>query len=78
MQNVFIRWPEVQKATQISRSTAWRLEQAGQFPLRRKISANTVGWLQDEIESWVLSRSCVNSHVASSRLADFDGGLQHD
>ena len=61
MQHVFIRWPAVQQATQISRSTAWRLERLGLFPRRRKISAQSVGWLRDEIEDWVLSRSVVDT-----------------
>ncbi len=56
MQHEFLRWPAVQQATQVSRSTAWRLERDGHFPRRRQLSANAVGWLRGEIEAWVSSR----------------------
>jgi prophage regulatory protein len=56
MQESFMRWREVQHATGLSRSTIWRLERAGDFPQRRKLSTHTVGWLQGEIEHWLKSR----------------------
>lgn len=57
MQNEVWRWPTVQHVSGLSRTTAWRLERNGDFPRRRKISANAVGWLKSEIEAWVLSRA---------------------
>jgi prophage regulatory protein len=30
-----------------------RLEKAGKFPLRVKLSANRVGWVASEIEEWI-------------------------
>lgn len=56
MQYEFLRWPAVQRATQVSRSTAWRLERDGQFPPRRQLSPNAVGWLRSDVEAWVNSR----------------------
>ena len=43
MQNEFLRWPRVRQLTGLSRSTVWRLEKNGQFPARRKLSANIIG-----------------------------------
>lgn len=57
MQHEYLRWPAVKQATQLSRTTAWRLERQGEFPARRKLSANTVGWLRSEVETWVQSRA---------------------
>jgi len=57
MSEQLLRWPAVKQACGISRPTAWRLEQQGRFPRRRQLSANAVGWLRSEIESWVLGRS---------------------
>lgn len=54
------RWPAVQKATQLSRPTIWRLERANRFPRRRQLSANAVGWLRSEVEGWVESRGIVS------------------
>ena len=39
----------------VHRSTLWRWEQAGAFPLRRSFGPNTVGWLVSEIETWLHS-----------------------
>lgn len=57
MQNQVWRWPTVQLVSGLSRTTAWRLEKEGQFPCRRQLSPNAVGWLQSEVEAWVNSRS---------------------
>ena len=40
----------------ISRVTLWRWERDGQLPPKRKLGANTVGWLEDEIAEWLASR----------------------
>ena len=53
----FLREPEVQHVTGLSRTTRWRLEQEGQFPRKRKLSQNAVGWLASEIEAWMAERT---------------------
>ena len=57
MQNEFLRWPRVRQLTGLSRSTVWRLEKNGQFPARRKLSANSVGWSLIELQEWMQSRN---------------------
>lgn len=57
MHDEFFRWRAVNGVTQLSRSTIWRLEREGQFPNRRKLSGNTVGWLRSEVEAWVATRT---------------------
>ena len=57
MQNEFLRWPRVRQFTGLSRSTVWRLEKNGQFPARRKLSANSVGWSLIELQAWMQSRN---------------------
>ncbi len=52
----FIREPECQNITGLSRTTRWRLEKAGMFPMRRHMSQSTIGWLSSEIEEWIRSR----------------------
>lgn len=52
-----MREPEVHNATQLSRTTRWRLEKEGDFPERRQLSPNTVGWLRSEIEKWIAQRT---------------------
>ena len=59
MQEHIIRWPQVRATTGLSRTTAWRLEKVGQFPRRRSLGPNSVGWLQSEITQWVETRAVV-------------------
>ena len=51
-----LREREVHERTSLSRTTRWRMEQEGKFPLRRQISERRVGWLESEIDDWVLAR----------------------
>jgi prophage regulatory protein len=54
----FLRFDTVRDRTGLSRSTIWRLERRGEFPRHRRISMNAVGWVEDEIDEWMLAR-CV-------------------
>ena len=49
----------------LSRSTIWRLESQGEFPKRRQLGPGAVGWLEEEVEKWMLDRP----HVERSRAA---------
>lgn len=53
----YIRDPEVGILTGLSRSTRWRLEAAGEFPRRHKLSARAVGWRAADVEEWMRQRS---------------------
>jgi predicted DNA-binding transcriptional regulator AlpA len=53
----FTRVPEVERITGLSRTTIWRLERRNEFPRRRRLSANAVGWLESEIRAWMAERS---------------------
>ena len=46
----------------LSRTTLWRLEKAGLFPMRRKISFGAIGWLESEVLKWIAEREKVNEH----------------
>jgi prophage regulatory protein len=52
-----IREPECRRITGLSRSTRWRLERAGHFPRRRKISPGATGWLASELAAWLAERA---------------------
>ena len=51
-----IRQREAIQRTGLSRTTIWRLERAGLFPLRRRIGRQAVGWLASDINDWLASR----------------------
>jgi len=50
---LFIRRTQLREIAGISPSTAWRLEQEGKFPKRRKVGPSSVGWLYSEIEEYL-------------------------
>ena len=51
-----LRFPAVHERTGLSRSTIWRLEQRGAFPKHRRISSNTVAWVEGEVTAWIHSK----------------------
>jgi prophage regulatory protein len=51
-----LRFPTVRERTGLSRSTIWRLERLGAFPRHRRISANVVAWVEEEVTGWIHSK----------------------
>jgi predicted DNA-binding transcriptional regulator AlpA len=51
-----VREKERQYITSISRSTAWKLEQVGKFPLRKSIGLKSCGWLLSDLLCWINER----------------------
>jgi prophage regulatory protein len=56
----FLRFAAVRDRTGLSRSTIWRLERRGEFPRHRRISPNAVGWLEVEIQDWMLTKTATD------------------
>ena len=50
---------ELPLITGLSRTTIWRMENEKKFPARRHLSENRVGWLRDEVNSWLAARKVV-------------------
>ena len=52
----FLGIRQVMQMTGLSRMTIYRLEIAGKFPRRRRLSRNSVAWLESDIETWAKAR----------------------
>ena len=52
----FLRITDVTAETGLSRSTIYRLEQAGDFPRRVRLSANSMGWWSSAVDEWLAKR----------------------
>lgn len=50
-------WDRVRDVTGLSRSTAWRMQQVGDFPEPVRISPNRVGWWESELTAWKATRT---------------------
>jgi prophage regulatory protein len=55
--DAIIREQKCRRISGLSRSTRWRLERAGKFPRRRKISEKATGWLRSEVDGWLADRA---------------------
>jgi len=51
-----LRLPEVIKNTGLKRSTIYKLMAAQDFPIQISLGAKSVGWLESDIENWILNR----------------------
>jgi prophage regulatory protein len=57
MARSILRRREVLRRTGLSSTTQWRLERAGEFPERIRLTeAGSVGWFEDEVNDWVHER----------------------
>ena len=52
-----LSWGMVKEITGLSRTTAWRRQKAGDFPLAVQITPGRVGWWQSELDAWKASRA---------------------
>ena len=59
-----LRLPEVSQVTGLSRSTIFRLVQAGNFPQSVKLTARTIGWYSTDIETWIAARAATSKDQA--------------
>ena len=65
-----LRMKQVVTMTGLSRMTIYRLEAAGQFPARRRLGTNSVGWIEEDVAMWIASRpvGVVNYSARQLRL----------
>lgn len=49
-------WADVRSIAGISRTTAWRLQNIGDFPRPVMLSPGRVGWRESEVRAWRASR----------------------
>lgn len=52
-----LAWPQVKEITGLSRTTAWRMQKAGDFPPPVQVSLGRVGWWQSDLDRWKASRA---------------------
>jgi len=56
-----LRLPQVIDRTGIKKTKLYELQKDGLFPMRIKITAHAVGWIEVEVDTWIAGR------VAASR-----------
>jgi len=63
-----LRVAEVMARSGLSRTSLWRLERRGAFPARRQLSPGAVGWIEAEVEAWILGRLTRDAVGARGRM----------
>ncbi|MFO1496518.1 MAG: AlpA family transcriptional regulator [Lysobacterales bacterium] len=51
-----LRLPQVEELTGFKRSQLYRLQAAGKFPKRVKISQRSSAWVASEVDAWIRAR----------------------
>lgn len=51
-----IRLKEVMDITGLARSTVYKYVAAGEFPVPVSLGERCVGWLENEVQEWILAR----------------------
>jgi len=66
-----LRFPELRsrKGISYSRMHIDRLEKAGRFPKRFDIGANSVGWLEHEIDAWIAEKAAARDRSSAMEAA---------
>lgn len=52
-----LRYPQVKDRVGYSRMHLYRLERDGLFPKRVQLGPHSVGWLESEIDAWIVSKA---------------------
>ena len=62
---IVLRRRQVEARTGLGRSSIYALIADGQFPAPIRLSTNTVGWLEHEIDAWIAERTKASRTVTS-------------
>ena len=55
-----LRLAQVLDATGLGKTKIYELQSRGEFPMRVKITSHTVGWVEEEVQAWLVSRIGMN------------------
>lgn len=66
MSHIILRLPEVIRQTGLSRSSIYLRIANNEFPQPISLGGRSVGWLQQEVDEWVLEK------IEASRINDHD------
>ncbi|MCF8081810.1 MAG: AlpA family transcriptional regulator [Deltaproteobacteria bacterium] len=62
----FLRRPEVEERTGLSRSTIYLRIKEGTFPAPVKLGARSVGWIEHEISNWSEARMRMRDNASET------------
>jgi len=63
-----LRLAQVIEATGLGKTKIYELQATGQFPMRVQITAHSVGWVENEVQMWLLRRVGARPAAASRTI----------
>jgi prophage regulatory protein len=71
-----LRLPQVTALVGLRRSAIYEMQADGRFPRRVKLGARAVGWIEDEVQAWLVQRVAENDSppALKRRLEKASGG----
>ena len=73
---VILRLPAVRARTALSRSSIYKFIEDGQFPKQVRLGSRAVGWLDGEIDEWIIGRVDSRQRArGGARQSVMNGGL---
>jgi predicted DNA-binding transcriptional regulator AlpA len=61
-----LRLPQVIDATGLGKTKIYELQGQGDFPMRVKITAHSVAWVEEEVQAWLASRIQANTILTAA------------
>jgi prophage regulatory protein len=62
-----VRKPELSRKVGLHPGHLARLERNGKFPKRVRLGANSVGWVEEEVDAWLAERAAERGAGRSSK-----------
>jgi prophage regulatory protein len=60
-----LRLPQVIDATGLGKTKIYELQGQGEFPMRVKITAHSVAWVEEDVQAWIAARIQANATLTS-------------
>jgi prophage regulatory protein len=60
-----LRLAQVLDMTGLRKTKIYELQAAGQFPMRVKITAHCVGWIEQEVQAWLAGRIAASNSLSA-------------
>jgi prophage regulatory protein len=61
-----LRLPQVIDATGLGKTKIYELQGQGDFPMRVKITAHSVAWVEEEVQTWLAARIQANTTLTTA------------
>ena len=61
-----LRLPQVIDATGLGKTKIYELHAEGDFPMRVKITAHSVAWVEEQVQAWLAARVQANTTLTSA------------